>query len=252
MNRALSDVASPALPPQRRGETAHRYVLGLYRVLEAITAANPKLLIEGCAGGGGRMDLGMLFYTSQYWTSDNTDAASRLAIQYGTSILFPPLVMGAHVSAVPNHQTGRSTPLAFRGAVAMSGNLGYELDLNTLSAEEREELRRQIGFYTAHRRLIQFGRFFRLRSPFEGPETAWIFVDPERKSALVFRFFIGEPDRDEVPGPLPLQGLDPQRRYQETHSGRLLAGRDLLTTGLALPPPEGKYSVQRVLLEAEA
>ena len=133
MNRALTQVWSAALPGERQGEIYHRYVLGVYRLLERVRAMSPGTLIEGCSGGGGRFDMGMLYYTPQIWCSDNTDAIDRLHIQYGTSFAYPPSTMGAHVSAVPNEQTGRSVPLETRGTVAMSGTFGYEMDLGTLS-----------------------------------------------------------------------------------------------------------------------
>lgn len=137
MNRHLTDVGSVNLPSNRQRETEHRYILGLYRILEELNTRFPNVLFENCSSGGGRFDAGMLYYMPQTWTSDNTDAISRLKIQYGTSIVYPPLTMGAHVSSVPNHQVGRSTPLDTRAQVAMSGNLGYELDLTSLSIEEK-------------------------------------------------------------------------------------------------------------------
>ena len=140
MNRNMTEIGSALLPPERQRETAHRYMLGLYSVLERITTAFPHILFESCSGGGGRFDPGMLYYMPQTWTSDNTDAVSRLKIQYGTSIVYPVSAMGAHVSAVPNHQVGRMTPLETRGHVAMSGNFGYELDLTKFTDEEKENV----------------------------------------------------------------------------------------------------------------
>src|SRR5690606_8887033 len=146
---------------------AHRYMLGLYRVLERMTSAFPHILFESCSGGGGRFDPGMLYYMPQTWTSDNTDAITRLKIQYGTSIVYPVSAMGAHVSAVPNHQVGRVTPLETRGHVALSGNFGYELDLTKFTEEEKEVVKAQIALYKDVRHLVQFGDFYRLLSPFE-------------------------------------------------------------------------------------
>ena len=138
MNRNMTEIGSAALPPERQRETAHRYILGLYRVLETLTTEFPHILFESCSGGGGRFDPGMLYYMPQTWTSDNTDAISRLKIQYGTSIVYPVSTMGAHVSAVPNHQVHRETSLEMRGDVAMSGNFGYELDLTRFTEEEKK------------------------------------------------------------------------------------------------------------------
>ncbi|KAF9109849.1 hypothetical protein BGX30_008208, partial [Mortierella sp. GBA39] len=143
MNRNMTEIGSALLPPERQRETAHRYMLGLYEVMERITSAFPHILFESCSGGGGRFDPGLLYYMPQTWTSDNTDAVSRLRIQYGTSIVYPVSAMGSHISAVPNHQVGRSTPLDMRGYVAMSGNFGYELDLTKFTEEEKEVVKRQ-------------------------------------------------------------------------------------------------------------
>ena len=177
MNRSMTEIGSALLPADRQRETAHRYMLGLYKVIETITSRFPEILFESCSGGGGRFDPGMLYYMPQTWTSDNTDAISRLKIQYGTSMVYPIISMGAHVSAVPNHQVDRITSLAMRGDVAMSGNLGYELDLTKLTEAEKIAVKAQVARYKEIRKLIQFGDFYRLKSPFEGNETAWLFVN---------------------------------------------------------------------------
>lgn len=188
MNRNFTEAGSAMLPADRQGELHHRYMLGLYRVLEEITSRFPEILFESCSGGGGRFDAGMLYYMPQTWTSDDSDAVERLSIQYGTSVAYPPAAMGAHVSAVPNHQVGRVTSLAFRGHVAMSGNFGYELDLTALSSEELDEMKEQILFIKKHRRLTQQGRFTRLASPFEGYITAWQFASVDQDELLVCMF----------------------------------------------------------------
>jgi len=188
MNRNFAEAGSALLLPGHQGELHHRYMLGLYRVLEQITSRFPHILFESCAGGGGRFDPGMLYYMPQTWTSDDTDAVERLFIQYGTSMAYPPCVMGAHVSAVPNHQVGRTTSLQMRGDAAMMGAFGYELDLTALSDAEMEEIAHQVERIKGLRNLTQKGRFTRLSSPFEGPCAAWQFADENRDELLVCLF----------------------------------------------------------------
>ncbi|MCD8501679.1 MAG: alpha-galactosidase, partial [Bacillaceae bacterium] len=166
MNRHMSETGSASLPPERQRETAHRYMLGLYYVMGEITERFPHVLFESCSGGGGRFDPGMLYYMPQTWTSDNTDAISRLKIQYGTSFVYPISSMGAHVSAVPNHQVDRMTSMEIRGHVAMAGNFGYELDVTELSIEEQEQVKQQVEMYKEIRPTIQFGKYYRLLDPF--------------------------------------------------------------------------------------
>ncbi len=233
MNRHMTEIGSPELPAERQRETAHRYILGLYRVAGELTARFPHVLFESCSGGGGRFDPGMLYYMPQTWTSDNTDAVSRLKIQYGTSMVYPIITTGAHVSAVPNHQVPRITSLAMRGHVAMSGNFGYELDLTALGREEQAEIRRQIEFYTINRALIQFGDFYRLLSPFEGGETAWMFVSPDRNEAVVFYFRTGAEANSPV-STVRLQGLDAGSDYSCDRGG-VYGADELMNSGLAVP-----------------
>ena len=164
VNRFFSDVYSPYLDADRQGETAHRYILGLYRLLDTLTRRFPEILFEGCAAGGGRFDPGMLCYFPQIWASDNTDPVCRAAIQTGYSYGYPMSCLGAHVSASPNHQTGRSSPLSARFHTALFGVLGYELDLLTLGEEERAQIRAQIAFYRTWRHALQGGDFFRPKS----------------------------------------------------------------------------------------
>lgn len=241
MNRCLTEIGSAALPPERQGETAHRYVLGLYELLERLTAKFPHILFESCCSGGGRFDPGMLHYMPQTWTSDNTDAVERLKIQYGTSLVYPISAMGAHVSAVPNHQVGRMTPLAFRGDAAMSGNFGYELDLTKFTAEEKELVKEQVANYKEIRTLVQQGNLYRLQSPFEGNETAWMFVSEDQQEALVYYFRVMA-----VPNPprrsLKLQGLNPAMDYGlGDESGEVYGGDRLMQVGLALPDAQHDY-----------
>ncbi|MNM40417.1 Alpha-galactosidase [compost metagenome] len=236
MNRNMTEIGSGALSAERQAETEHRYILGLYELLERLTGHFPHILFESCSGGGGRFDPGMLYYMPQTWTSDDTDAVERLKIQYGTSIVYPISTMGAHVSAVPNHQVGRVTPLQTRGDVAMSGNFGYELDLTLFTEEEKTVVRKQIEDYKEIRSLVQQGDFYRLKSPFEGKgnETAWMFVAEDRKEALVFYFqVLAEPN-----GPLRrlmLKGLDPELQYRLEELEPALGGDRLMQAGIHLP-----------------
>lgn len=168
MNRNITEAYSAALDDGRQGEFFHRYIMGVYALYDRLTHEHPDVLFESCASGGGRFDLGMMYYAPQAWLSDDTDAVERALIQYATSYGYPQSTMGAHVSAVPNHETGRVTPLSTRGDVAFFGDLGYELDISTASAQDLSEMRRQISFYVSHRDVFQRGVLTRLVSPYEG------------------------------------------------------------------------------------
>lgn len=217
MNRSLTEPYSAALAPDRQGELFHRHILGVYELWRRLTEAFPDVLFESCASGGARFDPGMLAFAPQAWTSDDTDGVERLAIQWGTSLAYPLSSMGAHVSAVPNHQVGRITPLATRAAVAFFGVFGYELDPRRLTGEERAAIRDQVAFYRDHRDVLQLGRFRRLRSPFEGDRNAaaWMSVSPDRARAVVGWYRILN-RADPGPERLRLRGLDPTRRYRVT------------------------------------
>ncbi|MCD8021425.1 MAG: alpha-galactosidase, partial [Lachnospiraceae bacterium] len=164
MNRPLADVGNAILPAQRQGEISHRYMLGVYEMQERLLKDFPTLLLENCCSGGGRFDPGMLYYSPQIWCSDDTDAAERLAIQEGTALIYPLSAIGAHVSACPNHQTGRNVPLATRGIVALSGTFGYELDITRLSPDEKEQISGQVAMYKQYSHLIREGDYYRLES----------------------------------------------------------------------------------------
>ncbi|MFD1773512.1 alpha-galactosidase [Paenibacillus rhizophilus] len=234
MNRHMTEIGSASLPADRQRETAHRYMLGLYKVMDAITSSFPEVLFESCSGGGGRFDPGILYYMPQTWTSDNTDAVSRLKIQYGTSLVYPIITMGSHVSAVPNHQVHRITSMEMRGDVAMSGNLGYELDLTKLTDEEKETVKQQVAKYKEIRSLIQFGDFYRLLSPFEGNETAWLFADKEKKEVMAFFFnVVAEPAAPLKY--LKLNGIDVTKTYRLTGTDQVYGGDELAYVGLSIP-----------------
>ena len=215
MNRIFTDTWSAALPPQQQGEVAHRYMLGLYSVLARLTEEFPDVLFESCASGGNRADLGMLCYMPQVWASDNTDAESRSHIQSGYSYGYPQSVLGCHVSACPNHQTLRATPLRSRFQLACFGLLGYELDLCALNAQEKAEIAKQVAFYKEHRALLQFGQFYRVRET--GNECFWMAVAPDKGEALGVHFV-----RHNLPNqgmvPLCAAGLAEEKVYTMTGS----------------------------------
>ena len=249
MNRNMTEVYSLLLDPEMQGEVSHRYILGLYEFMEKLTQAYPHILFESCSGGGGRYDAGMLYYMPQTWTSDNTDPIARLKIQYSTSLVYPISTMGAHVSAIPNHQTGRETSLDIRGNVAMSGVLGYELDLTTLSEEEKVLIVKQVDFYKEHRQLLQFGDFVRLKSPYEENEVAWMFVSKDKKEAIVFYFRV----LVEASAPyvtLKLAHLDETLEYQIAN--HVISGDALMNIGMYIDPKlHGEYATQAFVLKAK-
>ncbi len=231
MNRSITECYSAALPPDRQGEVYHRYILGVYDLYERLTSKFPQILFESCASGGGRFDPGMLYYAPQCWTSDDTDAVERIKIQYGTSYGYPVSSMGTHVSVVPNHQINRITPLDTRANVAYFGTFGYELDLNTLTADEQEEVKGQIAFMKQYRQLFQFGTFYRLQSPFEHNTSAWMVVSDDRKEAIVgwYRVLNGV----NLPyGRLRLQGLSEDLPYRVNGGGGIHYGSELMNAGL--------------------
>lgn len=207
MNRSFSDIYSPVLPQDRQKEFSHRYILGLYSVLERLTKDFPFILFESCASGGGRFDLGIFCYMPQIWTSDDSDAMERLKIQEGSSLFVPPSLMGAHVSAVPNHQVMRQTPLETRFNVAAFGLLGYELDLSKLTNFEKKAMAKQIAFYKKYREILQFGEFYRLKGSPSGEIKLWMAVAQDRKIALLGYF-----QKNSSPNPgserYRLKGLD--------------------------------------------
>jgi alpha-galactosidase len=249
MNRNFTCIGSSYLDAKHQQELPHRYMLGLYSVLERLIHDFPQVLFESCAGGGGRFDMGMLHYMPQTWCSDNTDALYRCKIQYDTSLIFPPFAMGAHVSAVPNHQTGRITPIATRGRVAMSGCFGYELDLNKLSDADLAEVREQIQFVKAHRMTLLYGDFHRLLSPWEGNDTAWITVAPDQKSAI-FVLVRAQATAYEMPPVVKLRGLNPAWNYRIAETGGVFSGAELEQFGLCCKLPDGDAASVSFTLEA--
>ena len=241
MNRSLMDVYSSVTRDQ--GRVLHDYVLGLYDFLERLVQRYPNLLIEGCSGGGGRFDAGMMYYTPQIWCSDNTDAIDRLRIQYGTSFSYPVSVVGSHVSAVPNHQTGRKTPLHTRGVVAMSGTFGYELNLMKLSEEEKQEIREQIAEYKSYAPIIQNGLYYRLSDPTTEEICAWEFVhtDEKEQSKVLLNIVMQVIHGNMTVNYVKLQGLEETAVYREEKSGKRYTGAALMYGGMPLPIEPGEY-----------
>ncbi len=250
MNRNMTEVYSSLLTAEEQGSVAHRYMLGLYAFLERLTSDYPDILFESCSGGGGRYDAGMLYYMPQTWTSDNTDAIARLKIQHGTSLVYPASSMGAHVSAIPNHQTGRKTDLAIRGNVAMSGVFGYELDLSSLTTAEKTEMKEQVAFYKKHRQLLQFGRFIRLISPYDANDAAWMFVSKDQKEAIVFYFRVLAEESYPLMN-LKLAGISEEMHYR-VNDHDLLYGDELMNIGMYIDPAlHGDYATALYHLKAE-
>ncbi len=219
MNRCMSEVYSHGLDAGLQGTVMHRYILGVYSLYERLTQAFPEILFESCASGGARFDPGLLYYAPQCWTSDDTDAVERQKIQYGTSFVYPISSMGAHVSAVPNHQVLRYTPLNTRANVAYFGTFGYELDITKLPEDELETMKQQIAFMKENRRLLQYGTFYRLLSPFEGNVTAWMVVSDDKSKALIGFYRTLQPINVGYQR-LQLKGLDETQNYHVTLAGQ--------------------------------
>lgn len=235
MNRHMTCLGSDGLPAERQKEMPHRYMLGLYRVMETIVSGHPDVLFESCSGGGGRFDAGMLYYMPQTWTSDDTDAVERLYIQYGTSLCYPVSAMGAHVSAVPNHQSGRVTDLKIRGDVAMSGNFGYELDLMKFTDEEKETVRKQVESYKELRSFVPSADMYRLKSPFEENEAAWEFVSEDKNNIFAAYFRINSRVNPGITR-LKLTALEPDAYYEVSSEGekKVYGGDELMNIGLVI------------------
>lgn len=244
MNRFVSEGYDVTRGAEHQGEAYHRYILGVYDLLERLLQRFPDLIIEGCASGGGRFDMGMLYYTPQIWCSDDTDAIERLKIQYGTSYFYPLSAMGAHVSVVPNHQANRITPIETRANVAMFGTFGYELDLNTLSEEEFGKVRSQIEFFKRYREIIHTGDFHRLVSPDGNEQAAWMVVSRDRKTAIVgdYRILLTPNSRYMR---LHLRGLDENTQYRvsctgaSSIDGAAFTGAELMRIGMV--SSDGSY-----------
>ena len=241
MNRSISDWYTRTLPADRQGEMPHRYVLGLYALLERLTAAFPDVLFEGCSGGGGRFDAGMLYYCPQIWCSDDTDAYERTKIQYGTSFFYPVSAVGSHVSTVPNHQTGRITPFETRGTVAMAGSFGYELDLNLLSDGEKQEVAEQIRQFKTYGPLIHNGKYYRLTNPMAEDAALWEFAAQDGSEVLV-QGMLFHAEANVLRRTVQLRGLDAEKRYRLDGTEQVYTGAVLMAGGVLLPKAWGDYT----------
>lgn len=237
MNRSIEDVYSAQ---NAAGSVLYKYVLGVYEFLEKLLQRYPDLLIEGCSGGGGRYDAGMMYYTPQIWCSDNSDAIDRTRIQYGSSFFYPISTVGSHVSAVPNHQTGRMTSLNTRGIVAMAGTFGYELNPRKMTAEEQEEIKVQIQTYKKYASLIQNGTYYRLSNPFQDEIAAWQFVSADQ-SQVFLNVVMLEMHGNMTVSYIKPMGLKPDGNYVDTATGRSYCGTALMQAGLPLPARMGEY-----------
>ena len=226
-NRNLTEVGSAQLPPERQKEVFHRFVLGTYEVMDRLTKAFPDMLIENCSGGGGRFDPGMLYYSPQIWTSDNTDPIERLSIQFGTSMCYPASTMGAHVSA--SRRTGYET----KGNVALWGSFGYELDPNKFTEEDKKIVKQQVGEYHKYYDVIHFGDLYRLISPSENPfRAAWEFVSEDKTEALLTSVVMRKPEDRALF--IRLKGLDPDKYYIDEDTHEVYSGALLMNAGLCI------------------
>ena len=238
MNRYITECYSRAACTNAQGEVMHRYILGVYSLYERLTAEFPHILFEGCASGGARFDAGILYYAPQSWASDDTDAIERTKIQYGTSLAYPVSCIGAHVSAVPNYQVGRTTPLETRANVAYFGAFGYELDLRKMTQQEKDLVKMQVVFAKAHRELIQKGVFYRLKSPFDGNDCAWIVVSADKREAIVGYYrILNRPNAPRTR--LRLFGLCADTEYKITsRKGTSYFGDELMNAGILIENEE--------------
>lgn len=240
MNRHLSDIYQADLPADRQGEVYHRYVLGLYNLLEKIVDRYPDLLIEGCSGGGGRFDAGMAYYNPQIWASDDSDAIDRLSIQYGTSLVYPQSMMTSHVSVSPNEQNGRITPFKTRGIVAMWGDLGYELDLTKLSEADQNAVAKQVAEYKKIRKITQYGTFYRLKDAQTSNQCVWETVSPDKNEFVLSTVKVmasAQPYFTKT----KLMGLDPNKHYEDQTTHQVYGGDELMNLGIYDPVEHGDF-----------
>ena len=266
-NRSIADFYSHSLPAGKQGEGHHRFVLGIYDLMERLVSRYPHVLFEGCSGGGGRFDTAMLYYTPQIWCSDDTDAVERLEIQYGTSFFYPVSSVGSHVSTCPNHQTGRTTSFHTRGVVAMAGSFGYELDLNLLSEEEKQQVKQQVAVFKQFDTLIHAGSYYRLAGPYDNDGmTAWEYAAEDGSEALV-NVVVSHVRANWLGMCLKLKGLLPEAKYEiqwmkapadkklpfeagkDLEGTMVLSGDALMYGGISIPMLYGDYPALQIYLK---
>ncbi len=234
MNRHFSEAGSAQIPAENQREVPHRYMLGLYSILEKLTESFPNILFEGCSGGGGRYDLGILSYMPQNWCSDDTDAVERLYIQEGTTLVYPYCTMGAHISAVPNHQVGRTTPIKFRGEVALTGQFGFELDLSKMKDDDKEKSKELIAFYKKYREVFHNGDVYKLVSVYDNSRSVIEFISEDKETIIVNLYNI-KGMMSTPPKTVRLKGLDPSAEYIEVtneNDAHIYGGDVLMNLGI--------------------
>lgn len=241
MNRQLSEVGNSILKPECQRELWHRYVLGVYEVMERLVNEFPDILLENCSGGGGRFDPGMLYYSPQIWCSDDADAIERLKIQHGTSLVYPVSAMGAHVSDCPNHTVGRTTPFETRGYVALSGTFGYELDVTKISQQDRDLIPKQVELYHKYNDLIRTGDLYRISNIFAKLDYSCVeYVSKDKREVLVIYVqVLNRPNYHSRR--ICLKGLEKNWFYRNEENGKVLSGSALMYGGVLMTEMFGDF-----------
>ena len=234
MNRYITECYSKDKGANLQGTVYHKYILNVYKLYDKLTTRFPNILFESCSSGGARFDPGMLYYAPQTWTSDNTDAIERIKIQYGSSLVYPLISMGSHVSESPNQQVFRETALETRANVAYFGNLGYELDVNNLSDVEKEEIKKQIQFYKENIEVFQFGKFYRIKNPYNNNISAWMVKSNDEKTIMLgcYKLLNHANDGKER---VKLFGLDKDGDYKLSYPyEKEFKGDELMNVGISM------------------
>ena len=234
MNRYITECYSKDKGANLQGTVYHKYILNVYKLYDKLTTRFPNILFESCSSGGARFDPGMLYYAPQTWTSDNTDAMERIKIQYGSSLVYPLISMGSHVSESPNQQVFRETALETRANVAYFGNLGYELDVNNLWDVEKEEIKKQIQFYKENREVFQFGEFYRIKNPYNNNISAWMVKSNDEKTIILGCYKLLN-HANEGKERVKLFGLDKDGDYKLSYPyEKEFKGDELMNVGISM------------------